>query len=135
MSDFVDTNIFVRFLAQDDADRSVRAQELLERAQRGEIQLATSEAMVLETVQVLSSPRLYQMPRPILSTVMQSLLENRGLRLDHKETIIRAFDIYRGTRLDFADCLAIEHARRLDAAICSFDHGLDRVPGVRRIEP
>ena len=41
-----------------------------------------------------------------------------------------------GTNLDFEDCLAIEQMRRdeLDG-IYSYDRGLDRIPGVRRLEP
>lgn len=136
MSDFVDTNVFIRFLVRDDLVKTARSTQLLARAERGAIELMTSEAVVLEVVQVLSSPRMYRMDRALIAKVMRSLLENNGLRIDHKSTLVRAFDIYEATRLDYTDCLAIEHARRLgDGAVYSYDRGLDRVPGVRRIEP
>jgi predicted nucleic-acid-binding protein len=134
--DVIDANIFLRHLTRDDEEKAARSRRLFERAQRGEVELMTSEAIVLEVVQVLESPRLYRMPRPILATVMKSLLENRGLRLDHKATVVHAFDVYQATTVDFADCLIIAHARRLGgSSIYSFDRGLDRVVGVRRVEP
>lgn len=92
--DVIDANIFLRYLTRDDEEKAARSRRLVERAQRGEVELMTSEAIVLEVVQVLGSPRLYRMPRPILATVMKSLLENRGLRLDHKATVVQAFDVY-----------------------------------------
>jgi predicted nucleic-acid-binding protein len=136
VSNFVDTNVFIRFLVRDDLEKTARSEELLARAEQGDIELMTSEAVVLEIVQVLSSPRMYRMERSILATVMRSLLENRGLQIDHKVALIQAFNIYEATTLDYTDCLAIEHARRTgDGAVYSYDRGLDRVPGVRRLEP
>ena len=136
MTGFVDTNVFIRFLVRDDLVKTARSAELLARADRGAIELMTSEAVVLEVVQVLSSRRVYGMERATIATVMQSLLENRGLRLDHKTAIIRAFDLYEATTLDYTDCLAVEHARRMgDGTVYSYDRDFDRVPGVRRLEP
>ena len=96
----------------------------------------TSEAVVLEVVQVLSSPRRYDMERSVLAPVVQTLIENPGLRLDHKSTVVRALDLYAATQLDFTDCLAIEHAKRAgNGTVYSYDRGIGRVPGVRRLEP
>lgn len=134
MSDFIDTNVFVRFLVRDDPEKTTRSAELLAQAERGTIEIMTSEAVVLEIVQVLS--RLYRMERTMIATVVPSLLDNRGLRVDHKSALIAAFATYEATRLDYTDCLAIEHARRTGrAAIYSYDRDFDRIPGVRRLEP
>ncbi|MGH7961467.1 MAG: PIN domain-containing protein [Candidatus Binatia bacterium] len=136
MSDFVDTNIFLRVIIRDDPIKTIRSSELLAKAERGAIALMTSEAVVLEVVQVLSSPRRYNMERPLLSTVLQTLIENPGLRLDHKSAIVRALNLYAVTHLDFTDCLAIEHAKRAgNGTVYSYDRGIGRVPGVRRLEP
>jgi predicted nucleic-acid-binding protein len=136
VSEFVDTNVFVRFLSRDDAEKSHRSGQLLARAEQGATELMTSEAVVLEVVQILSSPRLYSMDRALIANVMQSLLENKGLRVDHKSTLIQALDLYSATNLDYTDCLAIAHAWRSGTdVVYSYDRGLDRVPGVRRLEP
>lgn len=136
MSDFVDTNVFLRFLARDDPDRTARSGELLRRAERGDIALATSEAIILEAVQVLSSRHLYHMPRALIAKIMQSMLENPGIQITHKRAVVRAFELYAATNLDYADCLAVEHAQRLGSrTIYSYDRDFDRIPELRRLEP
>jgi predicted nucleic acid-binding protein len=136
MSEFVDTNIFVRLLARDDPVKMARSQQLFERAERGEVELFTCEAVVLEVVQVLESKRLYAMERPHLANIVRSAVDIRGLRLDHKTTIISALDLYESSSLEFTDCLAVAHSRRLGlTAIYSYDRGFDRAPGIRRLEP
>ena len=136
MSDFVDTNIVVRLLARDDPTKTAHCRALFERAARGEIELVTSEAVILEVVQVLSSPKLYRMNRSDLAAVLRPVIEIKGLRLDHKRSVLRALDLYETTNLDFTDCLAVEHVRRAGlGGIYSYDQGFDRVRGVRRLEP
>jgi len=135
VSDFVDTNIVIRYLTRDDEDKFQRARILFERARAGDVDLFTTEAVVLEIVQVLSSPRGYRMERDRIALRVSSLLANSWLGIDHKTTILRALDLYGETKLDFTDCLAVEHSRRVGGAIYSFDRGLDRVARNRRLEP
>jgi predicted nucleic acid-binding protein len=79
--------------------------------------------------------RVFFMERSLIAKVMQSVLENTGLRIDHKATVVLAFDLYASSRLDFTDCLAIAHARRTEGSIYSYNRGLDHVPETRRLEP
>ncbi len=55
---FIDTNIFIRFLTKDDPVKAAACYRLFEQAQRQEIELVTSEAVIAEVVFVLSSKRL-----------------------------------------------------------------------------
>jgi uncharacterized protein len=137
MSEFVDANIFVRLLTNDDPDKARRCFELIQRANRGEIELVTSEAVVAEVVYVMSSPRLYGTSRIEIASRLGAVIVASGLRLEHKSTILDALERFGNTNLHFVDCLCVEHARRLGipAAVYSYDRGLDRVPGVRRLEP
>ncbi len=59
-----------------------------------------------------------------------------GIVLPGKRRLRRAFDLYTSTNLSFADCLhvAIAEARKAPQFV-SFDRGLDRIPGLNRIEP
>lgn len=59
---FLDANIFLRFLTGDNPDQSQRAYGLLQRIENGEIAATTSEAVVLEVVFVLSSKRTRREP-------------------------------------------------------------------------
>lgn len=137
MSDFVDTNIFVRLLTRDDPEKSSRCLEHFRRANRGEVELITSEAVVAETVYVLSSPVLYATPREDVANRLSSVLVGNGLRLHRKDAILGALQLYGSTNLHFIDCLCVAHARRetLPHAVYSYDRDLDRIQDIRRLEP
>ncbi len=53
--EFVDTNIFIRYLTKDDPREAQACFELFQKAQRRGVQLTTSEAIIAEVVYVLSS--------------------------------------------------------------------------------
>ena len=137
MSGFVDANIIVRLVTQDDSDKARQCFELLERANRGEIELVTSEAVIAETVYVLSSRRLYGTPRQDIASYLGAFLTGSRVRIDHRETVLEALELYGGTNLHFVDCLCVAHARRATVphAVYSYDRGLDQVPDIRRLEP
>lgn len=136
MSAFVDANIFVRLLTGDDPYKAARCFALFESARRGEVSLVTSESVVAEVAYVLASQRTYRIPRDSIVTALRPLLAETYLQVDHKESVLRALDLWRDSKLGFADCLSAEHVRRahLDG-IYSYDRDFDRVPGVRRWEP
>lgn len=137
MSGFIDTNIFIRLVTQDDRAKAIRCFELLERANRGEIDLVTSEAVIAETVFVLASPRLYGTPREEITSRLGALLTGSRLRLDHKETVLEALELYGSTNLHFVDCLCLAHARRptVPHAVYSYDRGLGHASDIPRLEP
>ena len=137
MSEFVDTNVFVRLLTRDDTEKASRSFDLFHRANKGDFTLTTSEAVVAETVIVLSSSRLYGTPRGTIARNLGAVLAGGGLQIEHKDVILEALAHYGESNLHFVDCLCVAHARRSSAtaSIYSYDQGLDRVPGISRLEP
>ncbi len=136
MSQFVDTNVIITLLTEDDPQKAKRCLELFQQVKRGEATLVTSEAVVAEIAYALTSRTTYAFPRELVAATLRPILVLPRLRMDEKATILRALDLWEEVNLDFADCLAIEHMRRLDLdAIYSYDRGLDRLPGIRRLEP
>lgn len=136
MSEFVDTSLLIRVLTGDDPAKASRSLALLQRARRGEIDLYTSETVVAEVVYVLSSLATYRVPRNDVAMALLPVLEGPGITIDHKGSLVLALLRWRDSRLDFEDCLSIEHIRRqrLDG-ISSYDRDFDRIPGLRRLEP
>jgi predicted nucleic acid-binding protein len=135
MSEFVDTNVFIRFLTNDDPAKTQRCLALFEQAEQGKLHLFTSESVLAEIVYVLSS-RIYSVSHGDIARSLRPLLENRGLTIEHKQTVAEALSIYEESSLDFEDCLSIAHSRRLGLdAIYSYDRDFDRFPSVRRLEP
>lgn len=135
MTHFVDTNIFIRLLTQDDAAKSADCLKLLKRAESGEITLFTSESVIAEVIYVLSSPALYRTSRTELVMALVPVITNRGLEIDHKASILQALERFAITRFDFEDCLSFEHVKRqrLDG-IFSYDRDFDRMPDIARLE-
>jgi len=133
---FVDTNIFIRYLTQDDPDKAQACYELFLRAEQNEVALTTSESVVAELVYVLSSKRLYALPREEIRALLYPLLSIRGLKLARRETYLRALDIYAAYPVDFEDALAVAQMEQQGLTeIYSYDHDFDRLPDIQRLEP
>ncbi|MEA2515550.1 MAG: uncharacterized protein QOJ59_5039 [Thermomicrobiales bacterium] len=136
MSEFVDANIFLRYLTKDDAVKSRHARKLFERAALGEFDLTTSEAIVAETVYVLSPNTLYRQGRSDIALALKALFGSGAISLDHQQSVLQALDLYETTKLDFEDCLAVAHSlRATDGRIFSYDRTLSRISGITRLEP
>ena len=134
--EFLDTNIFLRFLTGDDPDRSASASALFERVELAELTVTTSESVVVEIVQVLSSKVLYNAPRSEIRHQLRKVLSLPGLVLPHKRSYLRALDIYSATNLDFVDAISTAHVERAHAGrIISYDRDFDRIEGIVRAEP
>jgi predicted nucleic-acid-binding protein len=133
---FVDANVFIRAVTQDDMAKSERCIALLEAAERGDVELFTSESVLAEVVFVLSSPALYRLPRQEVAALVRPFVEAKGLRMDFKSSILAALDLYERTNLDFEDALSVQHVlrKRLDS-IVSYDRDFDPGVGILREEP
>ena len=117
---FLDTNIFIRFLTQDDPDQSARAKRVLDQVAAGALEVTTSETIIGEVVFVLSSKALYNLPRDQIRVHLTALLNLRGLRLPYKRMYLRALELYAlNPKLDFADALSVAQMeqRRLSTII------------------
>jgi predicted nucleic acid-binding protein len=133
---FVDTNVFVRGLVDDDQVRSPLSRRLFERAAAGDIALATSESVVAEVFYVMTSRVLYGVPRLRAAELIRAVLVHSRIHLEHKASILAAIDLYENSNLDFEDCLSVQHVLRLGLdGIYSYDHGFRPALGVRRHEP
>jgi predicted nucleic acid-binding protein len=96
----------------------------------------TSESVLVEVIQVLTSKRLYNLPREAVRGHVANVLSFRGLVLANKRTFLRALDVWVDHNVDFVDALCVAQMTRLGIGeIASFDGHFDRVPGVTRLEP
>lgn len=134
--DFVDANIFLRYLTKDSPSAAQKCFELFQRVQHKEIQLVTSESVLAEVVYVLASPRLYNQPRQNVRTLLLPLVHLKGLKISNRKLVLRALDVYATTNLDFEDALSVAHMEnKRIKTIVSYDHHFDRMNGIQCIEP
>lgn len=133
---FLDTNIFLRYLTRDDDQKYRACLGLFQQAEQNQVSLVTSEAIIAEVVYVLSSPKHYKLPRPRIQIALARLLILSGLKVPHRQVCLRALDLYTKHNLDFEDCLSLAHMEQQNLSqIYSYDRGFDQVTGIQRLEP
>lgn len=132
---FLDTNVVLRFLTEDDLHQAEQARALLLEAEDGQTELVTCEGVVVEIVQVLSSQALYDLPRADIREHLDAIIGLPRIKLPNKGVYLRALEFYaQHAFLDFVDALQVAHMeRRGITEIASFDRDFDRIPGIRRL--
>lgn len=60
---FVDTDVIIRLLTQDDLKKQGEAATLFEAIKAGRLKVRAPDTVIADAVYVLSSPRLYKLPR------------------------------------------------------------------------
>ena len=132
---FVDTNIFIRYLTQDDADKYQACYQLFKQAEQNQVSLNTSESVLAEVVFVLESKH-YATPRQQIKAALSRLLILPGLKIAHVNIYLRALALYVQHAIDFEDCLSVAHMERLRLReIVGYDRDFDKVQEIVRMEP
>lgn len=131
---FIDSNVFIRHLAQDHAANSPKATAFLTRIERGELRARTADTVVFETVFTLE--RHYRETKAVIRDALLPLIELPGILLPGKQRLRRAFDLYVDKNMSFADAYHVALMEQLGVEeIASFDRDFDRVPGIKRVDP
>lgn len=132
---FVDANVFLRYLTNDDPEKADRVEALLSRAARGEIRLITTELVLAEVVWVLESS--YEMKNHDIGPMIKAILDTPGIEAINGGMVERALDFYQSHHIDFIDgyIAAVMEKRRI-TDIYSFDKKhLGRIKAINRREP
>ena len=115
----LDTNVLVRYLAQDDARQSAAATRLIEQrlgpAERGFVSLVA----LLETVWVMESR--YGADAVLVSDILADLLDAAALEVQDAGAIRAALQRYRKGGVDLHDCLIVSLAELRKARVVTFD--------------
>lgn len=133
---FVDTDVLIRYITGDDPTKQRAAAALLRRVEAGTDTLRAPDTVIADAVYVLSSPKLYALPRGRIRTELATLLQYPQFKVHNRRLLLRALDVYASTNLDFGDAMtAATMERRGDRDLYSYDHDFDRLPGITRREP
>src|SRR5947209_14567384 len=101
---FLDTNIFLRYLTRDDAQKAAACYALFQRVKQGQETLLTSETVIAEVIYVLSSPAHYNLSHEEIGTRLHPLLTLRGLKFPKKKACLKALALYaQQPTIDFED--------------------------------
>ena len=98
---FVDTNLFIRYLTNDDPKRADRVERLLSEAAAGKVRLVTAEMVIAETVWVLESS--YGLKSGEVAPLIRGILATPGLDVLNASLVARALEYYEAKNIDFID--------------------------------
>jgi predicted nucleic-acid-binding protein len=115
----LDTNVLVRYLAQDDARQSALATTLIEQTLDADQPGFISIVALLETVWVMES--CYQADAKVVADILRDLLETRPLEVQDHAAVRVAAQRYAQGRVDLHDCLIHALAGQRQARVVTFD--------------
>jgi len=132
---FVDTNLFIRYLTNDDPVLADRVEKLLDEASSGNIALISTELVMAETVWVLESS--YNLTHIQITPLLRSILATPGLEIINGDIVSGALVLYEQKNIDFVDAyIAVLMEKRGIKEIYSYDRKhLSRVKTIQRKEP
>ena len=116
----LDTNVLVRYIAQDDSKQSPKATRLIE-ALTVDAPGYVSIVSVVELVWVLTG--CYALTRSEICEVLETLLRTKEIIVANADTVWKALRLFKESKADFADCL-IE--RSANEAGCNYTTTFDR---------
>ena len=98
---FVDTNVFLRFLTNDDATKAQRAEALFKKAIAGKVRLETSLLVIAEIIWTLES--FYRLAKADIAEKVGKILNTPNLECPSADFVLEALDISVTKNVDFID--------------------------------
>jgi predicted nucleic acid-binding protein len=133
---YLDTDIIIRLLTQDDLAKQAAAAALFEKIKAGTLEVAAPDTVIADAVYVLSSPRLYNLPRVTVRELLTPLVQLTGFRIRNSRAVLRALDLYASLKIDFGDALIVASMEQADSQVVySYDSHFDRIKGITRQAP
>ncbi len=116
----IDTNVLMRYLAQDDPGQSRRATAFLEKTCTAENPGFISAVVLVEVAWVAES--CYSANRREIAVILEHILRNKQLVVEHAEEAWAALNTYKESKADFSDCLIerVAHTHGCDHTV-TFD--------------
>lgn len=115
----LDTNVLVRYVAQDDARQSAIAGRFIEKTLRPASRGFVSLVALLEAVWVMESR--YHADAATIAGIVNDLLETASLEVQDSAAVRGAIDRYRRGGVDLHDCLIVNLAAQRKAKTVTFD--------------
>ena len=131
---FVDTNVFLRLLTEDDPAKAARCRKLFEQAVAGAVSLETSDLVIAEIVWTLLS--YYEIPKRSVIEKVGQILNTPNLVITNHEVLAEALALWGRHGCDFIDAYNAALMRRDGLTeLVSYDSDFDSLQFLRRQEP
>jgi uncharacterized protein len=134
MARFLDTNVLIRYLTNDDPDKAASALALLDRAAEGTEHVITTPLVIFETIFLMQ--RTYKIAKADIREKITAILSLQGVQLAERTLCLQALDYYVEQNISYADAYNAAWMQGEGIAeVYSWERAFDRVAGLTRIEP
>lgn len=99
----IDTNVLVRYIAQDDPVQTPMATVFVENECSAASPGWVGSVVLVEVVWVCES--CYGATRQEVAEIVHRILSSRQLQVEHAETAWKALRLFQSSKADFSDCL------------------------------
>lgn len=127
----VDTNVLVRFFADDDDLQSVQAKQFI--TQTADRRIYLSMLVLAETFTVLTKVRKF--PSTAVHEAYRMLLRSPTFTVENPQLVAGAIETGESTKCGFTDALiALQNQAAGCSTTATFDHRASRLDGMQRVE-
>src|SRR5947208_3318085 len=98
---FLDSNILLRHLLNDDLTKAARCLTLFKAIEEGKVTVWTSPLVIAEVVFVLSNQKTYNVERARIRDLLLPLIHLPGLKVSQKRMFDRVFALYVALTIDY----------------------------------
>ena len=131
-----DTNLFVRFLTEANPTGESPTARLFGQVQAKQLTLIWSTVVFAELVFVLTSKRLYNVPRANIADLLAPFFKLSCLKIEERAVAERAVALFASTSLDLVDAWLVAKAQLGKIkTICSFDTDYEDIFGIQQLNP
>ncbi len=134
MTPFVDTNLFIRYLTEDDPVQTDAVESLFIKVKEGKETVQTSVLVIVEIVWVLES--IFKKSRDEIKEMIQKIINTQNLVVENRDILLQGLEIYSQKNIDFVDAYhAVFLKSTGEKIIYSFDQDFDKIEWIERREP
>lgn len=98
---FIDTNIFLRYLTNDDPVKTEQIEKLFKQAERKRFTLLTSQLVIAELIWTLES--YYRLQPLLIEEMLLKIINTPFIEIPNEDLILQALDLYVTKNIDFFD--------------------------------
>lgn len=129
----VDTNVFLRFLTNDNKDQAKKVEIRFLEAKKNKIQLRVLLITVVEILFHLE--RWYKFSKKDAISKIEDLFIHEWMKVESKDVLFASLEEYRTKNIDFVDLLTYHSAVTSRSKILSFDKDFDELDPFAREAP
>lgn len=131
---FLDANVLLRLITDDDRVKADAAQALLDRVEYGQERLITSPLVLFEVIFTLQ--KTYGIDRGRIREALEPFISLRQVEMVNKAVWQDALELYVRKNIAFADAYNATYMKAYGVQeIYSWDTDFDRIEGIKRLEP